>query len=71
MFGAIYTLSSSAPATDYSAITNGLGTAFQNLVTNTVSMAGVVLPIGISVFGIFMLIGFGKKLFSKITGGGH
>jgi len=57
-----------ADATSYSTIIAALGTSFQDLVTNTATMIAAVLPIGITIFGMYMLIGFGKKIFKKIAG---
>lgn len=67
MFGCMLAASG---ATAYSTVTSALGTSFGDLVTNTGTMIAAVLPVGITIFGMYALIGFGKKVFSKITGSG-
>lgn len=54
--------------TTYGTIITSLGTAFGDLVTNTGTMIAAVLPVGITIFGMYMLIGFAKKVFRKIAG---
>lgn len=57
-----------ASATTYATVISSLGSSFQDIVTNTASMIAAVLPVGITIFGFMMLIGYGKKVFTKITG---
>lgn len=54
--------------TTYSTIITAIGSAFGDIVSNTGVMVVAVLPGAITIFGMVMLIGFGKKVFSKITG---
>ena len=64
----LYTLSSTAPTDVYSTVTSSLGTSFGTLVTNMGTMIAAVLPVGITIFGMYALIGAGKRVFSKLTG---
>jgi hypothetical protein len=65
----MFLLADGAAAT-YATVISSLGSSFQDIVTNTGTMISAVLPIGITIFGFMMLIGYGKKIFTKITGGG-
>lgn len=58
----------SSEVSQYQPITEGLKTAFQGLVTDTLGMIAAVLPVAITIYGAFMLVAYGKKVFAKISG---
>ena len=57
-----------AEGIDSSAIVTAVTTSFTGIVTNCLSVLSAVLPVGLTIFSMYMIVGFSKKMFKKITG---
>lgn len=54
-------------STDMSSITSVLQEGFTSMVSNVISVATAVVPIGLGVFGLGFIVSKAKQLFSKVT----
>lgn len=61
-------LSSSAPTVDYSGVTTAVTNAMTALGTNCLSVLTLVLPAGLGLFAAMVIVGYSKRVFSKISG---
>ncbi len=54
---------------DYSAVTTSLTTGFKEIVTQCVTTAAAIIPIGLGLIGLGKVFSIAKKFFSKATTG--
>lgn len=54
-------------SSDMSSITTVLETGFTQMVSNVMTVATAVVPVGLGVFGLGFIVKKAKQLFSKVT----
>lgn len=56
-------------ATTTSTVSEALATGLTTTASDIMSAVATILPIGLGVFGAFLVVKYGKKFFTKISNG--
>jgi hypothetical protein len=62
-------LESAVTSFDYGSLTSTLGKSLADCATACTTVIGVILPVGIGIFGMYVIVGFSKRIFKRITAG--
>lgn len=54
---------------DYTAVTTSLTTGFKDIVTQCVTVAAAIIPIGLGIIGLGKVFNVAKRFFNKATSG--